>query len=102
MKAQKVRVTCLSCNGSALLQIIDDKQVMYIDHTPIISSRFRGDLKIGFECMCGNSSLVCREEKNELDNLVQASDLQYKQSVIKNLIQSLKIKDERKFKVVPV
>ena len=73
---------------------------MYIDHTPIISCRFRGDLNWGFECMCGNDSRLAREEREDVDMLVQASDEDYKQTIIEKLIASLKIKDAKKFRMV--
>lgn len=93
MDVKKYLITCLKCKGQSQIQIIDGKQVMYIDHTPIISCRFRGDLKWGFECMCGNDSRLARSEEADAPMLMQRGSA----DALKKLIDSLKIKDEKKF-----
>lgn len=79
-----------------MIQIINDTQVMYIDHTPIIACRLRGDMKWGFECICGNDSRLAYEEKEQAPSLL----LQGSKAELDKLIASLKIIDEKKFRMV--
>lgn len=96
-KVEDVLVTCLKCKGASHIKIINDNQVMYIDHTPIIACRFRGDMQWGFECRCGNDSRLAREEADNAPMLMQAGSAQ----ALQNLVDSLKIKDDRKFRMSP-
>lgn len=92
---EKFKVTCNSCNGSDVLKITADRQVFYTEHTPIISARYRPDLKWGFECICGQDSRVSPEEKNSLKTIVRnASD-----SIIKEIAKTLTPKNELKFEM---
>jgi hypothetical protein len=93
-KVEKFKITCLNCKGVSRIHILNDRDVMYIDHVPIIACRLRGDLKWGFECQCGNDSRLAREEKAQAPMLVQGG-----QHALDKLIRSLKIKDEQKFKM---
>lgn len=93
MKVENFVVTCLNCKGSSRIRVVNDKDIMYVDHTPIISCRLRGDMKWGFECMCGNDSRLAREEKEQADMLLQ----QGSEQALKGLIASLKVADEKKF-----
>lgn len=70
MKTVRYRVTCKQCKKSSLLNILDEKTVMYIDHVPIIAARLRGDLKWGFECLCGNDSRLAPQEKDQATMLM--------------------------------
>lgn len=92
-KVEDVLITCLNCKGQSRIKIINDTQVMYIDHTPIIACRLRGDMKWGFECTCGNDSRLAREERDQAPMLLQAGSKQ----AFDKLIASLKVKDEKKF-----
>lgn len=94
-KVQKFRITCLQCKKNSLIQIINDTQVMYIDHTPIISCRLRGDMNWGFECICGNDSRLAREEVDDAPMLMQRGS----KDALNKLIASLKIRDKDKFKM---
>lgn len=93
MKAQKYRITCLNCKGSSKIQIINDKDVIYVDHVPIIACRLRGDLQWGFECQCGNDSRLAKEELSQIDNLVVKGS----REAIQKIADSLKVKDKLKF-----
>lgn len=99
-KIQSYIVTCQSCKGESHLKIINDTSVMYIDHLPIISSRLRKDMKWGFECICGNSSLVASEEKDDLDFLVQMHDPIRKKKTIKQIAKTLSSRNHLKFRMV--
>jgi len=88
-------ITCLKCKDSARIRIVNNDQVLYVDHTPIISCRFRPDLKWGFECMCGNDSRLAAEEAKDVKLLVAASG----PGVIDRILKTIKVKPERKFKM---
>lgn len=86
-------ITCLNCKGQSRIKIINDTEVMYVDHTPIISCRLRGDMQWGFECICGNDSRLAREEREQAPMLLQHGS----KDALDNLIASLKVKDKDKF-----
>ena len=94
-KVENYTITCLKCKNSSHIRIVNDKDVMYVDHTPIISCRLRGDMKWGFECECGNDSRLALEEKDNAKVLVQGGE-----HALEKLIDSLKVKDEKKFRMV--
>lgn len=81
------------CKGSAKIQIINDKDVIYVDHIPILACRLRSDLQWGFECQCGNDSRLAREELPQLRQLVVNGGKQ----ALDNIAKSLKVKDKLKF-----
>lgn len=93
MKITTYKVTCKKCSGSDVIKITDDRQVFYTNHIPIISARFRPDLKWGFECQCKNDSRVAPEEKDSLDQLVRNGS----EDAIKAIAKSLVPHNERKF-----
>ena len=95
-KVENFKVTCMKCKGVSKLAVLNNKDVLYQDHVPIISSRLRPDLKWGFECQCGNDSRVSPDEKNNLEFLVQGGA-----HAIEKIAKSLKPKNERKFKMEP-
>lgn len=87
MKNEKYEITCNKCKKSSKVQIVNDTQVMYIDHTPIIASRLRsegGSMKWGFECMCGNDSRMSKDEVGEIDMLLQNASDMMKSKMVKN------------------
>lgn len=89
----KHRVTCKKCKKSSRIQVSSDNKVLYTDHTPIVSCRFRPDLKWGFQCQCGNDSRLAKEEIPQVKTLVQAAD----DSVIKKIVKAARLKPENKF-----
>ena len=97
MQAEKYEVTCKNCGGHDTLTIVNGREVMYKNHTPIISARFRGDLKFGFECLCGNDSRLARSERPQIETLVRGGE-----HAIEAVKESLLIKDEDKFQMVKV
>lgn len=93
MQGTNYKVTCKKCGGNDILTVTDDRTVFYKNHFPIISARFRPDLKWGFECgACQNDSRLAIQEKGQLDILVKGSP-----DVIKTLADNLKAKNELKF-----
>jgi len=93
-------VTCLRCKETSRLKILNDTNVMYIDHVPIIAARLRGDMNWGFECICGNDSRVAPDEKDNLDFLIQMSDPIRKKITINQIAKTLSAKNHLKFKMV--
>jgi len=91
----KYEVTCEACGGSDVLTVTPDHMVMYTNHTPIISSRFRPDMNWGFECTCGQDSRVAPQEKDQLGILIKNST----PSTIAKIAESLTPKNELKFKM---
>jgi hypothetical protein len=85
-------ITCLKCRGSSRLSILNDKDVVYKDQSPIIACRLRGDLKWGFECICGNDSRIAGSEKDNFAQLIKGT-----KDKIKAIADALNIKDEDKF-----
>lgn len=90
----KYKVTCQKCKGEDELTITDQNQVFYKKHTPIISARFRPDLKWGFECECNNDSRVAPQEKDQVGILVRGGD-----HAIDAIKKALKPKNELKFRM---
>lgn len=85
----KYKITCLGCKQSAHLNILEG-QVVYVDHTPIVASRLRADMKWGFECLCGNDDRLCASEISQVESLVQGAT-----HVKDRLIKSAKSKKPR-------
>lgn len=90
------KVTCLKCKQSDILTIDENRHVVMLTKrlmdTPLLSFRWRGDLKWGFLCKCENDSRLAREEADDYRSLVGGSP-----DGIKAVVDSLKIKDELKF-----
>lgn len=96
MNAQDFVVTCLNCKGNSRLKIMNDKDVLYEDHVPIIASRLRPDLEWGFECLCGNDSRLAEQERDQLDVLVSGASKQTLEKLAANLAR----KNEKRFSMV--
>lgn len=93
MHTDTYEVTCRRCKGHARLTITSDRTVFYIDHMPIISARFRPDLKWGFECgACGNDSRMAPMERKNIDVLVKGSGM-----AKQRILDSMKEPSELKF-----
>lgn len=92
----KFTVTCEKCGGHDVLSITPDRTVFYKEHTPIISARYRPDMKWGFECTCGQDSRVAPEEKDVLETIVRGGE-----HSIAEIAKSLTPLNELKFRMVP-
>lgn len=90
-------VTCLKCKGQAKIVVINNQNILYKDHMPIISSRLRPDMQWGFECVCGNNSLIAPEESKDLDYLIQNTNPEQKKQTIKEIADRLKLKPKNMF-----
>lgn len=95
---QKFKVTCLECGESDVLTI-DDINHQVFDYqkkikTNFLSFRWRGDLKWGFFCKCGNDNRLATSESEEFDNLVAGDPIS-----VKKIAASLLIPDDKQFEM---
>jgi hypothetical protein len=95
MEPKAYKVTCEKCKKSDVLKITPDRMVMYTEHLPIISARFRPDMNWGFECICGQDSRVAPEERDQLEMLVKNST----PNMIKEIAKSLTPQNNLKFRM---
>lgn len=93
---KKYRVTCLKCEDNDVLTIDDDNHVLMYNHkvmlSNILSARWRGDKRWGFQCRCGNDNRLAAKEAGQFDQLVQGDAVS-----VKHIRDSLKIPDEQQF-----
>lgn len=64
----------------------------------IISARYRKDMQFGWECICGNTSIISAQEVNELDDIKKMMPMGAK-SEIQRLAASLVTPDNKKFRM---
>lgn len=95
MDIKKYSVTCLKCKQTSRINIANNQQVIYVDHTPIIACRLRGDMQWGFECMCGNDNRLAALEKKDAGMLVQNAS----ESAMTKILDSIKIDDKKQFRL---
>lgn len=106
MEMKQYQVTCLNCKGSNIAIVTEVRSGEFEinlnadhrrdpDNIYIISARYRGDMNLGWECMCGNDSRLAREEFKDIKELVVNSG----QHAIEHITNSLKKTDKQKFKV---
>lgn len=81
----KYQVKCNNCTRSDEVGILDDRDLIWDGNKYIISGRKRLDGEWGWQCTCGNYSLVTKQERQEIKNL-QSPDPKDIGRVIDNLI----------------
>lgn len=97
---KKFEITCLSCGESDVITIQSiggQHNVIKYNRdmdTNLYSCRFRGDLKWGFECKCGNDNRLCNAEANDFSKLVKGDEMS-----LKRIAESLLIPDEKQFEM---
>lgn len=92
----RYKVTCLDCNESDILTIDDNNHVV-VDYekklkTPFRAFRWRGDMKWGYFCSCGNDNRLAPAEANDMDKLVDGDEIS-----LKKIAASLLIPDSKQF-----
>lgn len=97
----KYKVTCLECGESDILTI-DDLRHQVLDYekkmqTNFGAFRWRGDMKWGFICQCGNDNRLAPSESNDFDKLVNGDPVS-----VKKIAASLLIPDEKQFSMEKV
>lgn len=104
MEMKSYKVTCLNCDGSNIVKVTEVRTNEYQldfnedhfknpDNIRIISGRYRPDMQFGWECICRNTSIVCREEFKDIKKLVPMGG----KAEIERLTKSLATKDNKKF-----
>lgn len=95
---QRYRVTCLDCGESDEIQVdnmnhqVGDTERKLL--TNFLSFRWRKDFKWGFLCKCGNDNRLASQESEDFDKLVAGDPIS-----VKKIAESLKIPDEKQFKM---
>lgn len=83
---KQYKVTCKKCAGSNVVNIDDNtRQVAWQVTDRIISARFRLDNEWGFQCICGNNSLMTKQEREHITDPVKPDPKEIT-TIIKNLI----------------
>lgn len=85
MGFSKYRVTCLHCKKSDTVTITDQNIIMWADNEHIVSGRKRLDNKWGWQCICGNTSILTEQEDTFITNKQHPDPLQIEQ-IARNLI----------------
>lgn len=86
MKIKEYKVVCLKCDNSNIVPIDEDSRViMWKGCDRIVSGRFRLDSQWGWQCLCGNNSLLTKQEEEYIDDKANPDPVQI-EHVINNLI----------------
>lgn len=104
-KMESFKITCLNCGGSNKVKISNYKDNKIInlndDHKRnpdkifIISGRYRPDMEFGWECVCGQYSLVAPQERHDIVSLAGNGG----KSALQKIKSSLKRPSEEKFRM---
>lgn len=81
---EKYKITCKNCEHSDVVCITSEGQVIWGKNTYIVSARKRLDGNWGWQCMCGNYSLMTAQEDTITNK--QTPDPQEIEDIIKSLI----------------
>lgn len=79
----KYKIICQKCKGNSQVNIIQDI-IEWIDVKQVISGRKRLDGNWGWQCLCGNNSILTSQEKRNISNPAQPTALEVKK-IIKNI-----------------
>lgn len=86
MSVKEYKITCLKCKNFNVVPIDEkNRRIMWKGADRIVSGRFRLDNQWGWQCLCGNNSLLTQQEMREIKDKVNPDPIQIEQ-VIKNLI----------------
>lgn len=66
----RYKVICQKCKGLSLIQINSDN-IEWQDVSQVISGRKRLDGNWGWQCLCGNNSIMTEQEKRNISNPAQ-------------------------------
>lgn len=81
-------VICEECSGSSVVNISDTFQgkiVEWLKIDQVISARQRLDMNMGWQCYCGNNSLMTKQELEHIKNKSQPEPQEI-EDIKKNLI----------------
>lgn len=87
----KYSVTCLACKNSDAI-VIDGEQILWGTPKNIISGRHRLDRNWGWECMCGNNTILTKQEDEYITDKVNPNPKE-----IADIIKNLVVDNSKKF-----
>lgn len=79
----RYNVICQKCQGSSQIEI-NHEAIRWLDVKFIISGRKRLDGNWGWQCLCGNNSIMTKQEKRNIANPAQPT-AQELDSILKNI-----------------
>lgn len=82
----KYLVTCLNCKGKDYIAIDKADQIFWNNNKSIVSGRKRLDGTWGFQCLCGNNTIMTKQETEVIDN-PQAPDPKQVATIVNNPIR---------------
>lgn len=86
MRVKEYKITCLKCKNFDIVPIDEaSRSILWKNNQRIVSGRFRLDNQWGWQCLCGNNSILTKQESDEIDDKVNPDPIQIER-VIKNLI----------------
>lgn len=74
MKSQMFTIICNDCKGSSVIRLnetIQGKIIEWLKIDQVISGRQRLDMNMGWQCYCGNNSLLTKQEIDHIENKAQ-------------------------------
>lgn len=80
-------VICDKCKGTSVVGIRESSQgklVNWLKIGKVISARERLDMQMGWQCYCGNNTLMTKQERKQIKNHAQPEPSEI-QSIVKNL-----------------
>lgn len=77
-------IVCLKCKGNSKVHISPNDEVGWQQVNSVISARKRFDAQWGWECLCGQNSLMTDQEKRSIRNYAQPEPMEIQQ-IMKNL-----------------
>lgn len=86
------KVTCNNCKQADYINIDKDAYILWDKTNYIISGRKRLDLQWGWQCRCGNSSLLTKQEMDKITDKVNPDPKE-----ISEIIKNLKVEPNTKF-----
>lgn len=79
------KVTCQKCEGFAKLTITPQNQIIWDEIKGVVSGRLRLDNQWGWQCICGNNSIMTKQEIRMMENPAQATKQE-----INNILKDVK------------
>lgn len=94
MNYSTYQVKCKKCKKSDKITITSENQILWGDNKNIISGRRRLDSEWGWECLCGNNTILTKQEKTFISDKQNPEPKE-----ISQIVQNLK-PEKNKFDLV--
>jgi hypothetical protein len=82
---KKYMIQCLQCKQKDEVIIDKANRLLWDDPKSIISGRFRLDDNWGWQCLCGNNSLLTQQEDKFITDKVNPDPVEIS-DIVKNLV----------------